>query len=54
MRIAIDGSAANDPDAHRCLDSILDRIDDGWHVWDLTDCRDVEAIRGIDLAERRW
>ena len=46
MRIAIDSSAANDPDAHRCLDRILDRIEDGWHVWDLTDVRDVEAIKG--------
>ena len=44
MRIAIDRSAANDPDDHRYLDRILDRIDDGWHVWDLTDVRDVEAI----------
>lgn len=44
MRIAIDSSVANDQDAHRCLDRILDRIDDGWHVWDLTDVRDVEAI----------
>ena len=44
MRIAIDSSAANDQDAHRCLDRILDGIDDGWHVWDLTDVRDVEAI----------
>ncbi len=24
---------------------MLDRIDDGWHVWDLTDFRDIEAIR---------
>ena len=45
MRIAIDSSAADDPDAHRWLDRILDRIDDGWHVWELTDVRDVEAIR---------
>ena len=35
MRIAIDISAANDPAAHRLLDRILYRIEDGWHVWDL-------------------
>ena len=34
MRIEIDPSAANDPDAHRWLDRILYRIEDGWHVWD--------------------
>ena len=45
MRIAIDSSAADASDAHQWLDRILDRIDDGWHVWDLTDVRDVEAIR---------
>ena len=49
MRIAIDASAADDPDAHQWLDRILDTIDDGWHVWDLTDARDVEAIR-----ESKW
>ena len=36
MRIEIDVSAANDPDAHRWLDRILYRVDDGWHVWDTT------------------
>ena len=44
MRIAIDVSAANDPDAHRWLDRILHRIEDGWHVWDLSDARDADAI----------
>ena len=34
MRIEIDISAANDPDAHRWLDRILYKIEDGWHVWD--------------------
>ena len=36
MRIEIDISAANDPEAHRWLDRILYRIEDGWHVWDTT------------------
>lgn len=44
MRIAIDLSAANDPDAHRWLDRIVHRIEDGWHVWDLTGAPDVDAI----------
>ena len=34
VRIEIDASAANDPDSHRWLDRILDKIEDGWHVWD--------------------
>lgn len=37
MRIEIDPSAANDPDAHNRLDRILHRIEDGWHVWDTAD-----------------
>ena len=34
MRIEIDISAANDPDALQWLDRILHKIEDGWHVWD--------------------
>lgn len=37
MRIEIDPSAANDPDAHEWLDRIVLRIEDGWHVWDMAD-----------------
>lgn len=44
MRIVIDISTANDPDAHPWLDRILHRIEDGWHVWDLTDTPDAEAV----------
>ena len=44
MRIVIDVSAANDPDAHPWLDRILHRIEDGWHVWDLSDTPDADAI----------
>ena len=36
MRIEIDTSVANDPDAHRWLDRLLHKIEDGWHVWDTT------------------
>ena len=45
MRITIDISVANDPDAHHWLDRILDRIEDGWHVWDLTDTPDADDIK---------
>jgi hypothetical protein len=44
VRITIDTSVANDPDAHRWLDRILHRIEDGWHVWDLTGTPDADAI----------
>ena len=50
MRIVIDISAANDPDAHPWLDRILHRIEDGWHVWDLTDTPDAEAIEATPWA----
>ena len=45
MRIAIDTSAANDPDAHRWLDRILNRVEDGWHVWDLADSPSPDAFQ---------
>lgn len=44
MRIVIDLSAANDPDAHPWLDRILHRIEDGWHVWDVTVTPDADAL----------
>lgn len=44
MRITIDISAANDPDAHRWLDRILHRVEDRWHVWGLTDAPDADAL----------
>ena len=45
MRIAIDASVANDVDSHQWLDRILAKIEDGWHVWDLADDQEVDAIR---------
>ena len=45
MRIAIDPSVANDRDAHRWLDRILHRIEDGWHVWDTADQPDPEQMK---------
>ena len=44
MRIEIDSSAANDPDAHLWLDRILYKIEDGWHVWDTASQPDPNAI----------
>lgn len=45
MRIEIDVSAANDPDAHRWLDRILFKVDDAWHVWDTTCEPDPEVYK---------
>ena len=44
MRIEIDLSVANDPEALRWLDRILLKIDDGWHVWDMADQPDPQEI----------
>ena len=44
MRIAIDTSAANDPESHRQLDRILYKIEEGWHVWDTTDHSVPDAL----------
>ena len=44
MRIKIDPRVANDPAAHRWLDRILNKIEDGWHVWDTTDLPDSDEI----------
>ena len=44
MRIEIDPSAANDPDAHQWLDRILYKVEDGWHVWDTVDQPDPEQM----------
>ena len=56
MRIEIDPSVANDPDAHPWLDRILHRIEDGWHVWDTTDQPDpgdMEATTWIRDRDRQ-
>ncbi len=53
MRIAIDASAANDPDAHQWLDRILYRIEDGWHVWELDDLADPDALRATSWIRGR-
>lgn len=45
MRIEIDVSAANDPDAHGRLDRILATIEDRWHVWDTEREPNIEALK---------
>ena len=45
VRIVIDVSAADDPDAHEWMDRTLYRIVDGWHVWDLTDTPGPHALQ---------
>ena len=49
----IDISAADDPDAHRWLDRILYRIEDRWHVWDLTDVPDPDALQATTWISGR-
>ena len=49
MRIEIDPGAADDRDAHRWLNRILYKIEDGWHVWDTTSLRDP-----IELEATTW
>ena len=44
MRIEFDIGVANDPDAHRWLDRILYKIEDGWHVWDTTTLSEPEEL----------
>ena len=53
MRIEIDISAANDPDAYRWLDRILYRIEDGWHVWDTASQPDPNAIEAVTWIRDR-
>ena len=53
MRIEIDFSAANDPDAHQWLDRILYRIEDGWHVWDTGRQPDPNAIEAATWIRGR-
>lgn len=44
MRIRIDPSAANDPDAFQWLDRVLHKIVDGWHVWDTINQADPDLM----------
>ena len=53
MRIEIDSSAANDPDAHGRLDRLLYKIEDGWHVWDTVTESDPDAIEATTWVRDR-
>ena len=53
MRIEIDFSAANDPDAHGWLNRILAKIEDGWHVWDTTSLPDPDSFRAATWVRDR-
>lgn len=37
MRVVIEVSAAADPQAHRYLSSILNLVEQGWHLWEIHD-----------------
>ena len=45
MRVAIDPSVANDPDAYQWLDRILYKIEDGWHVWDTANHAGLDEVQ---------
>ena len=53
VRIEIDASAANDPDAHHWLDRILHKVDDGWHVWDTTNQPEPSEIENTSWIRDR-
>ena len=56
MRIKIDPRVANDPAAHRWLDRILNKIEDGWHVWDTTDIpshKEIESTSWVSDPGRQ-
>ena len=50
VRIEVDVSAANDPEAHKWLDRILHKVDDGWHVLDTAGEPDPETIKATTWA----
>ena len=53
MRLEIDFSVANDPDAHQWLDRILHKIDEGWHVWDTASQADPNAFQAATWIRGR-
>ena len=52
MRITIDPTVANDPNAHQWLDRILYTIDDGWHVWEVAE-PELELLRNTTWIRDR-
>ena len=53
VRIEIDVTAANDPDAHHWLDRILYRVDDGWHIWDTSNQPEPSEIQNTSWIRDR-
>ena len=53
MRIEIRIGAANERDAHRWLDRILHKIEDGWHVWDTTAQPDADQFEATTWIRDR-
>ena len=53
MRIEIDLSVANAPDAHPWLDRILYKIEDGWHVWDTASVLDPTVFQASTWVSSR-
>ena len=55
MRITITVEAANDSEAHGWLNRIINRIEDGWHVWDTAelDAREMEATSWLQDPGRQ-
>ena len=53
MRIEIRIGAANERDAHRWLDRILHKIEDGWHVWDTTAQPDPDQFEATTWVRDR-
>lgn len=45
MRVVIELSAADDPEAHRYLTSILNLVEQGWHLWEI---HDEEGLLGSE------
>ena len=53
MRITIDPTTADCLEEHNWLDRILHRIDDGWHVWDITDASAIDALKATSWISGR-
>ena len=53
MRITIDPRTANRPEAHKWLDRILHRVEDGWHVWEVKDARSIAALKVTSWVSAR-
>ena len=53
MRLEIDPALADDPDAHRWLDRLMHKVEDGWHVWVVSGLEGFEATPWLPEAGTR-